>query len=39
MGQPIPDLPIRGPATVKVPLEDKVRAYITQLEADRSSGL
>ena len=38
MGEPIPDLPVLDPATVKVPLEDKVRAYIARREADRRSG-
>jgi hypothetical protein len=38
MGEPIPDLPFRDPATVQVPLEDKIRARITQLEASGTSG-
>jgi len=36
MGGPIPDLPVLDPVTVKAPLEDEVRAFITRLEAERS---
>lgn len=36
MGEPIPDLPVRDPTTVKAPLEDEVRAFIAKLEAENS---
>ena len=36
MGEPIPDLPVRDPATVKVPLEAEVRAFIAKLETENS---
>lgn len=37
MGEPIPDLPTVDPATVKVPLEDEIRAYIAKLESGRDA--
>ena len=38
MREPIPDLPIIDPATVKVPLEDEIRAFITRLRNLSESG-
>lgn len=35
IGEPPPDLPTTDPATVKIPLEDEVRAFISKLEAAR----
>jgi tetratricopeptide (TPR) repeat protein len=35
MGEPLPELPVLDPATVKIPMEDEVRAFITKLEAKR----
>jgi tetratricopeptide (TPR) repeat protein len=32
MGEPYPDLPVTDPATVRVPLEDEIRAFIAALE-------
>lgn len=32
MGEPYPDLPVTDPATVKVPLEDEIRAFIATLK-------
>lgn len=37
MGEPEPDLPLVDPATVQIPLEDEVRAFIAKLEAERRS--
>jgi tetratricopeptide (TPR) repeat protein len=37
MGEPIPDLPVTDPATVKVPLEDEIRAFIADLEKAKRS--
>jgi tetratricopeptide (TPR) repeat protein len=37
MGEPIPDLPVLDPATVKAPLEDEVRAFIARLEANKAA--
>ena len=36
MGEPIPELPVRDPASVKVPLEAEVRAFIAKLETENS---
>ena len=33
-----PDLPVTDPATVKVPLEDEIRAFIADLEKAKRSG-
>jgi tetratricopeptide (TPR) repeat protein len=38
MGKPVPDLPTTDPATVQVPLEDEVRAFIAKLETERREG-
>jgi tetratricopeptide (TPR) repeat protein len=35
MGQPLPELPTVDPATVKIPLEDEIRAFIARLETER----
>lgn len=35
MGEPYPDLPVTDPATVKVPLEDEIRAFIADLEKSK----
>jgi tetratricopeptide (TPR) repeat protein len=35
MGEPVPDLPTVDPASVKIPLEDEIRAYIARLRAER----
>lgn len=32
IGEPFPDLPVTDPATVKVPLEDEIRAFTAKLE-------
>jgi tetratricopeptide (TPR) repeat protein len=32
MGEPYPDLPVTDPGTVKIPLEDEVRAFIADLK-------
>jgi tetratricopeptide (TPR) repeat protein len=34
MGEPPPDLPTVDPATVKIPLEDEIRAFITKLNVE-----
>jgi tetratricopeptide (TPR) repeat protein len=39
MGEPVPDLPVVDPASVTIPFEDKITAFIAILEAEwRASG-
>ena len=35
MGKPVPELPTIDPASVKIPLEDEIRAFIAKLESER----
>ena len=35
MGEPVPELPTDDPASVKIPLEDEIRAFIAKLASER----
>ena len=35
LGEPVPDLPVVDPASVTIPLEDKIRAFIAAREAEQ----
>jgi hypothetical protein len=37
MNEPYPDLPVTDPATVRVPLEDEIRAFIAALNNAKRS--